>query len=693
MTIVTAYLEAGFYVVYNNPGMSLQLPRQAVRDGKDLGDYEALQERFGNNPRLQMMQNLQKRWPELSFNEVQFRMLARSACFVSVRGEGSIVGSYFGGRNIVYFREGQEVKGKAYDRIYPQLSGAERRRALSAEARREYFGRGLMLAVIAASLTAKIFFSGSPLDCMVDPPLHADHPSGNESAVYSSANAPRTVPLRQFLLRRTAWGDGGNAAVAPWRIWGCYMAERRGDSARVGAELGMDRVVVRTTATAAGNLVGGSDEVEGEGAERMGLGDGVAAGGKGRLNGAASSESGEKGGETERRASHTSMEDGSGDANEGASAEKQVIDEGTAATTSADGEAVKETEANNEAAATPEAAAADGTTNAKAVEPARERSEPLTKTNAIHPPQPPIPPSQPELAQPSSQSQDGVDIFFQGEFGYELIAVLPFAYWHHLNGSLRSTTSCGRHSLASLYYFSPNHTDDATCHRSDMKDNVTAYGFPHGIHYSRIPPAWQPPPLAHYFRTLPSVWPEIPKGSRLVVIGNKYEREWGHSPVNFIDLPALLGIVESYLEVGFYVVYNNPGMSLESDHRQVIKDGTDLGDYEALQERFGENPRLQIMQNLQKRWPDLGFNDVQFRMLARSVCFVSVQGGGSIVESYFGGKNIIYFREGQEVKGKAYERIYPQLSGAKLKVVTSYEGLVRKVNGMIKKNKCHAKLH
>ncbi|CAI7822350.1 unnamed protein product [Closterium sp. NIES-53] len=495
------------------------------------------------------------------------------------------------------------------------------------------------------------------------------------------------------------------------------MGDRRGERAEVRAGLGLNSVVVRTSTEATGNLVGGSEEVEGEGAERVGLGDGVAAGWKGRDSDADSNEDGEKGGGApenksfvKERVSHTSMEGGSGDVNEGVSAEEQVMVEGnetdsleeTAATTSAEGaaaeesEAVKKTEADNEAAATPEAAAAEETSNASAVETAEssagERSEPLTKANAIHPPQPLIPPSQPELEQPSIQSQ-GVDIFFQGEFGYELIAVLPFAYWHHLNGSLRSTTSCGRHSLASIYYFSPNHTDDATCHRSDMKDNVAAYGFPGGIHYSRIPPTWQPPPLAQHFRKFPPVWPEIPKGSRLVVIGNKYEREWGHSPVNFIDLSTLLQIVGAYLEAGFYVVYNNPGMSLESDHRQVIKDGTDLGDYEALQERFGENPRLQIMQSLQKRWPDLGFNDVQFRMLARSVCFVSVQGGGSIVESFFGGKNIIYFSEGQEVKGGSYERIYPQLSGAKVKVVTSYEGLVKKVDGMIKTNKCHAKLH
>ncbi|CAI5980546.1 unnamed protein product [Closterium sp. NIES-65] len=545
---------------------------------------------------------------------------------------------------------------------------------------------------------------------MVDPPLDTAHPEWKESAAHSSAYASDTVPLRQFLLRRTASGDGGSIAVAPWRIWGCNMGDRPGEGAEVRAGLGLDSVVVRTSAEATGNLVGVSEEVEGEGAEQVGLGDGVAAGGKRRDSDAAASEDEEKGGgETEKvlfvkgRVSHTSMEGGSADVNEGVSAEKQVIDEGnesnsleeTPATTSAEGaaaeetEAVKKTEADNEAAATPEAAAAEETTNAEAVETAEERSELLAKTNAT----PQLPPTQPELAQPSSQSQGGVDIFFQGEFGYELIAVLPFAFWHHLNGSLRSTTSCGRHSLASIYCFSPNHTDDATCYRSNMKDNVAAYGFPHGIHYSRIPPAWQPPPLAHYFRKLPPVWPEIPKGSRLVVIGNKYEREWGHSPVNFINIPTLLGIVESYLEAGFYVVYNNPGMSLESDHWQVVKDGTDLGDYDALQERYGKNPRLQVMQNLQKRWPDLGFNDVQFRMLARSVCFVSVQGGGSIVESFFGGKNIIYFREGQEVKGGAYERIYPHLSGAKVKVVTSYEGLVKKVDGMIKKNKCHVKLH
>ncbi|CAI5501441.1 unnamed protein product [Closterium sp. Naga37s-1] len=87
-------------------------------------------------------------------------------------------------------------------------------------------------------------------------------------------------------------------------------------------------------------------------------------------------------------------------------------------------------------------------------------------------------------------------------------------------------------------------------------------------------------------------------------------------------------------------------MSLQFDAWQVVRDEKDLGDYEALQQRFGENPRFQIMQNLQKRWPGLSFNDVQFRMLARSACFVSVQGGGCTLQSYFGGTHIVYFHLG-----------------------------------------------
>ncbi|GJP43458.1 hypothetical protein CLOM_g2917 [Closterium sp. NIES-68] len=610
----------------------------------------------------------------------------------------------------------------------------------------------LVLVVIAAALTAKIFFSGLPLDCMahapLDSPQPAPLPAWEESAVQNSVYAPDTLPLRQFLLRRTAQWDDGRGFAAPWGLWGCHFGGTSGARTQIYRELGLGAVVVRTKAEAAEDSDVGDGRKEGRGSEWEERAEGAEAEGLRRANDAAGNEdrgTGEQeqeegtrarergnrsgrdaGNETgirkgkydgtldvkaKRRESARVQEGGDGGEDSEALDEAAAVEsaEPAAAAEETDGTITAETKpaevtaeasaAEEETAAEPEAATTEESATAEeagaAEVAAEEAPEQRTSSHATHASRTSDPLAssvQPQPSQPSPASQGGVDIFFQGEFGYELIAVLPSAYWHYLNGSLRSTTSCGRHSLASLYYFSPNHTDDATCQRDDMKDNVAAYGFRNGIHYSHIPPAWQPPTLAAHFRKLPPVWPEIPEGSRLVVIGNKFEREWGHSPVNFIDIRTLLRIVDSYLEAGFYVVYNNPGMSLEQDQRQKIRDGKDLGDYEALQERFGKNRRLQIMQNLQKRWPGLSFNDVQFRMMARSVCFVSVQGGGSIVESFFGGRNIIFFREGQEVNGGAYKRIYPRLSGANVKVVTSYGGLVRKVDGMTKKHNCYAQL-
>jgi len=48
-------------------------------------------------------------------------------------------------------------------------------------------------------------------------------------------------------------------------------------------------------------------------------------------------------------------------------------------------------------------------------------------------------------------------ISFSGEFGPELQFVLPFAYWHYKNGTLKTTRSSA--FTAEFYYFSPNHKE------------------------------------------------------------------------------------------------------------------------------------------------------------------------------------------------------------------------------------------
>ncbi|GJP44811.1 hypothetical protein CLOM_g4224 [Closterium sp. NIES-68] len=294
----------------------------------------------------------------------------------------------------------------------------------------------------------------------------------------------------------------------------------------------------------------------------------------------------------------------------------------------------------------------------------------------------------PSLPPPPDGSVPAIDISFKGEFGYELIAVLPHAYWHFLNGTLRSTKSCGS-SLSLLYYFSPAHYTDPHCKRSNNFNYVIKqYGFTEGLHFSDIPEYWHPPPIVQRTRELGRVWLDVPIGSPLVIISNKVEIEWGGPPVNFIDMSTLLTIIHEFLNNGYFVVYNRPGRSIRVDPEQG--DMFDFEDHPRLAEEFGTEARFQTMQQIHEAWPNLGFNEVQFRMMARSSCFVSVQGGGSVLSSYWGGKNIIFYRKGWEDKGRAYDRIYHRMSGARIEVARAYEVLVDRVQEMIREERCRA---
>lgn len=61
-------------------------------------------------------------------------------------------------------------------------------------------------------------------------------------------------------------------------------------------------------------------------------------------------------------------------------------------------------------------------------------------------------------------------ISFSGEFGPELQFVLPFAYWHHKNGTLSSTRSSK--FTKEFYFFSENHVEEF-----ENRTNAGNYNF------------------------------------------------------------------------------------------------------------------------------------------------------------------------------------------------------------------------
>lgn len=252
------------------------------------------------------------------------------------------------------------------------------------------------------------------------------------------------------------------------------------------------------------------------------------------------------------------------------------------------------------------------------------------------------------------------------EFGYELIAVLPYAYHLHRAGGLRTTTS--GHDSKAFYWWHRQHTEvDET---RSWHNTPRCAEIPNiNIHRDRLNTLqWTPPPLkAHYAKRA------ITFANHTVVICNRFNREWGRDPINYFDLDTLHALC-GMLSEEYQVVYINiHGRDKHQDNAPSM----DLGDYDFLRR---EHPGVLIIHDL---LPGAGtsFNEVQMRVMAGCERFISMNGGHGILCSYFGGENIIYARECREIDPmvNSFYNWYAQFGGSTIKHVRTTHDLIELV--------------
>ncbi|RAP29912.1 hypothetical protein DID78_02980 [Candidatus Marinamargulisbacteria bacterium SCGC AG-343-D04] len=257
---------------------------------------------------------------------------------------------------------------------------------------------------------------------------------------------------------------------------------------------------------------------------------------------------------------------------------------------------------------------------------------------------------------------------YDGEFGYELISVLPFAYWLHTQGKLKQSISAS--DTKAYYFFSNNHVE-----KYEKRRYVIPKKFPvHNIHVRFLNTMmWTPPPLKDYYQNDECVFDKP-----LLVICNKYNSEWGHPPITFLSKHCLEQLL-SVLTPHYSVVYCRPY------HKEFVEDNSEvynLDEHSMIKEKF---PDVMFIQDLKEQYPQYSFNELQCRVFANADRFISVQGGYSILCSYFKGENIIYgaqspLRTADEIKYKAFKRWYHKFSGSKITYVPTYKDLLHQVD-------------
>ncbi|MEO7962154.1 MAG: hypothetical protein ABIR19_11435, partial [Ginsengibacter sp.] len=253
-------------------------------------------------------------------------------------------------------------------------------------------------------------------------------------------------------------------------------------------------------------------------------------------------------------------------------------------------------------------------------------------------------------------------IEFFGEFQQELTFVLPFAYWHHLNGTLKQTVSS--EGTKPLYFFSEDHTE--LPNKRDWFNNSIDYTFPNMTHSNSFSyRKWKQVPLKEYYRNNIFVF-EKP----ILIIANKYNIEWKDNPINFFDIETLDKVINHYKD-RYQIIYNRPlATQIVGDESEIL----DLGEYEWMKKNHHE---VILMTDLFEKYShEYSFNQLQLMVYANSERFLSVHGGTAALASYFGGINIIYSIRGLEHIFNEFNTIFPKLSDAKILHAKSKEQIL-----------------
>lgn len=243
-------------------------------------------------------------------------------------------------------------------------------------------------------------------------------------------------------------------------------------------------------------------------------------------------------------------------------------------------------------------------------------------------------------------------IEFNGEFAPELQFTLPFAYWHFLNGTLKTTISSK--FTRELYFFSEDHQEAFEIRTNEGNYNFEMPRILYSQDYNMN--KWAQVPLKDHYKNDIYVYDKP-----ILIIANRYNMEWDGPPISFFSIELLEHIIESAKDK-FCLVYNRPRpQNITMDNSDVY----DMDEYSWLEKKY---PEVLLMENLyaENRGNAKNFNHFQMMVYANSENFLSIHGGTATLASYFGGVNIILSKQGPEHHFNCYQKLYPKFSGTRI---------------------------
>lgn len=246
------------------------------------------------------------------------------------------------------------------------------------------------------------------------------------------------------------------------------------------------------------------------------------------------------------------------------------------------------------------------------------------------------------------------------EFGYELLSAIPYAYELHLKGELTETVS-GTGSEP-LYYFSPKHTINKETRSWFNTSTARKNGIPWlNIHQPEQPDKNFPDYKTHYKND------EFKFKKPTLCICNRYNREWSVRPINYLDT-EILDWMFSNLKSKYHIIYFPVAIPESIQDNEKPKKLDDLS--------VAYRHEITVFTDLLE---GRSWNEVLLKVFANCEHYITMNGGYSILASYFSGTNIVYSKPGEpeakEIKIKSFWRWYPNINNVRTIYVPDYDDL------------------
>ena len=306
-------------------------------------------------------------------------------------------------------------------------------------------------------------------------------------------------------------------------------------------------------------------------------------------------------------------------------------------------------------------------------------------------------------------------IKINSEFASELVCVIPYTYWLHERGELEKViTSKG---MKPFYYFCDDVEERFEVRTFDVNTNglqdvpnnwihhnsYAVVGRDHSelseeeqsevngvLDYSQ----WTPPPYVDYYKT-----DEFNHLKPYIIVNSNYNVEYGNDitqSMRYFDIKTLYETFNHLIDKGYTVIYKRPNNTeFTLDQNEMVTLGGKfmltadvegvgvISDYD-LCNYYDKVINL----NLLKEDYTYTYNELQMKLFSGADGFISTNGGGGFLCSYFGKPIIFYVPHGKELrpgyltKSNSYVK---KLSNANIHVVldecstNDYSKLIKKI--------------